>query len=74
MIDLKSRTHIPKTTVSRTCYHDAGEAFAKEYGVSFWWLSDISDHEEMAWVIKHHPDAADMANMPSRLIRAALGG
>lgn len=113
MIDLQSRTHVPKTTVSRVCYHcdtvidmgseairyrgdythpegegtifchvvcaDAGEAFAKKHGIGddgqgFWWLSDIGDHEEMSWVIKHHPEAADMANMPARLMRAALGG
>lgn len=114
MINIKSRTHVPKTTVSRICFHcnnaidigseairyrgdymppdsegtifchvvcaDAGEAFAEHYGLTHggfygrWWLTDISDHKDMAWVIKNHPEAADMANIPAKLMKAALGG
>lgn len=57
---------------------DAGEAFNIAHGTAardaFFWLSEISDHEDMAWVIKNHPEAADMVDMPQRLMKAALGG
>lgn len=54
---------------------DAGEDFNRTHRPPTWtWLSEITDHNTMGWVIQHHPAAADNAEMPQRLMKAAMGG